>query len=96
MACGVPIVQPRHGSITEVVENTEGGLLFEPGNAEALADALHSLYANRDFAADLGRRGAEAVRREYSVEQEALRSIAVYEEQLHAVPSRSAPARQRT
>lgn len=93
MACGVPIVQPRHGSITEVVENTEGGLLFEPGNAEALADALHSLWANRDFAADMGRRGAEAVRREYSVEQEALRSIAIYEELLRAAP-RSATAAQ--
>lgn len=84
MACGTPIVQPRHGSITEVVERSGGGLLFEPGNAEALADALHSLWQNPDVAAELGRKGAEAVRRDYSVEQEARRSVAIYEQVLRA------------
>jgi glycosyltransferase involved in cell wall biosynthesis len=78
MACGTPIVQPRHGSITEVVERSGGGLLFEPGNAEALADALHSLWQNPDVAAELGGKGAEAVRRDYSVEQEARRSLEIY------------------
>ncbi len=82
MACGTPIVQPRHGSITEVVESSGGGLLFEPGNAQALAEALHSLWQNPDVAADLGRKGAESVRRLFSVEQEARRSVEIYEQLL--------------
>ena len=27
MACGVPVVQPRRGAFTEIVEKTGGGLL---------------------------------------------------------------------
>ena len=30
MACGVPVVQPRRGGFTEIVEKTGGGLLVEP------------------------------------------------------------------
>ena len=40
MACGVPVVQPRRGAFTEVVERTGGGLLVEPDDAEALAAGL--------------------------------------------------------
>jgi len=90
MACGVPVVQPRHGSITEIVENTQGGLLFEPGNAQALAEALHSLWENRDVAAAMGRKGAESVGLQYSVEREALRTIEVYEKRLGTAARRPA------
>ena len=37
MANGVPVVVPRHGSFPEMLEETGGGLLVEPGSAEALA-----------------------------------------------------------
>ena len=37
MACGVPVVQPRRGAFTEIVEKTGGGLLVEPDSPESLA-----------------------------------------------------------
>ncbi|HEX8336781.1 MAG TPA: glycosyltransferase family 4 protein, partial [Pyrinomonadaceae bacterium] len=40
MACGVPVVQPRRGAFTEVVEKTGGGLLVEPDDAGAIAAGL--------------------------------------------------------
>ena len=40
LACGVPVVLPRHGAFVELVEATGGGLLCEPNDPEALADAL--------------------------------------------------------
>ena len=40
MASGVPVVQPRRGAFTEVVEKTGGGLLVAPDDAEALAEGL--------------------------------------------------------
>lgn len=92
MACGVPVVQPRHGSFPEIIGRTGGGLLFEPGSAESLADAIHSLWQNRDVAAALGRRGVAAVRRHYSVEHEARRSIEIYEDLLRIAPRQPAPA----
>src|SRR6478672_11871661 len=36
MACGVPVVQPRRGGFTEIVEKTGGGLLVQPDHIDAL------------------------------------------------------------
>jgi len=78
MANGVPVVQPRRGSFVEMVEGTGGGVLVEPDSAEALAEGLHLVLADPARALEYGRRGAEAVRREYSVDQMATRTAEVY------------------
>jgi len=43
MACGKTPVVANIGGGPEAVSNMENGLLFEPGNSQALADALHLL-----------------------------------------------------
>lgn len=40
---GVPVVQPRHGAFPEILEFTQGGLICDPDNPEALARALEEL-----------------------------------------------------
>lgn len=63
LACGVPVVQPDAGAYTELVEMTGGGLLFEPGNTEAMVAAWKQLLLDPDAACRMGRKGrAEAVR----------------------------------
>ena len=47
MANGVPIVQPRRGAFTEIIERTGGGVLVPPDDPVALADALHALLLDR-------------------------------------------------
>jgi glycosyltransferase involved in cell wall biosynthesis len=79
MACGVPVVQPRRGAFTEIVERTGGGLLVEPDNADALADGLYRLWQDRTLRAQLGQRGHAGVRAHYTIEQAANRLIQVYE-----------------
>ncbi len=66
MASGVPVVQPRAGGFTELVEDTKGGLLCEPGSADALASALAELLSDPERARSLGRAGSDAVRARYS------------------------------
>jgi glycosyltransferase involved in cell wall biosynthesis len=78
MANGVPVVQPRHGSFTEIVRNTGGGLLVEENNTAALADGILTLWKDRALAEELGRRGAQGVREHYSVARMAARAIDVY------------------
>ncbi len=78
MASGVPVVQPRWGSFTEMIENTEGGILVEPKDSESLAEGIFSLWKNPEWAVDLGRRGAKGVRKHYSVERMAERALEVY------------------
>ncbi len=78
MACGVPVVQPRRGGFTEVVEKTAGGLLVEPDDTRALADAIFKLYSDPQLAATLGDNGFRAVREHYSVARMAERTLEVY------------------
>ena len=54
-----PVVASRVGGIPDLVEEGVNGLLVEPGNVTALADALVSVLADHDLAARLGA-GAEA------------------------------------
>ncbi|HEX5735877.1 MAG TPA: glycosyltransferase family 4 protein [Blastocatellia bacterium] len=78
MACGVPVVQPRRGTFTEIVEKTMGGLLVEPDDPERLAEGLYHIFENPHAAEEMGLTGAERVRRFYNVGQMAERTIEVY------------------
>jgi glycosyltransferase involved in cell wall biosynthesis len=78
MANGVPVVQPRHGAFPEIVEKTGGGLLVDPGDAGSLADGILSLWKDPERAADLGRRGAEGVRRHFSAGHMAEKTLEVF------------------
>jgi glycosyltransferase involved in cell wall biosynthesis len=61
LASGVPVVQPRHGAFPEMIEETGGGLLVEPGSPKSLADGLHALLSDPERRRELGRRGRDAV-----------------------------------
>ncbi|MGH9198026.1 MAG: glycosyltransferase, partial [Acidimicrobiia bacterium] len=79
MACGVPVVQPRRGAFTEIVERTAGGILVEPDNPASLADGIASLWQNPTMTGVLGERAATGVRTHYSVQRMADRALDVYE-----------------
>jgi glycosyltransferase involved in cell wall biosynthesis len=85
MACGVPVVQPRRGTFTEVVEKTGGGLLVAPDDPSALADGLYKLWQDRPLAEALGERGFHGVRAHYSVGNSADRLLEAYGSATHAV-----------
>lgn len=82
MACGVPVVQPRRGAFTEVVEQTGGGLLVEPDDAGALAAGLLRVKEDAALASELSANAYANVRRHYLVAQMADRALEVYEELL--------------
>jgi glycosyltransferase involved in cell wall biosynthesis len=79
MACGVPVVQPRRGAFTEVVEKTGGGLLVKADDPAALAEGLYQLWHDRELAATLGERAFHGVRAHYGIAQSADRMMDVYE-----------------
>jgi glycosyltransferase involved in cell wall biosynthesis len=79
MASGVPVVQPRRGTFREILERTGGGVMVEPGDAASLADGIYSLWKNPELAAELGRRGAEGVRRYFSASHMAARALAAFQ-----------------
>lgn len=79
MAVGVPVVQPRRGAFTEIVERTGGGVLVAPDDPAALADGLFDLWMDRARADALGARGFEGVRAHYTIAHAADRQLQVYE-----------------
>ena len=79
MAVGVPVVQPRCGSFTEMVQKTGGGLLVPPNDTPALATALQNLFEDRELADRLGQSGYDGVREHYSIERSTDRLLTVYQ-----------------
>jgi glycosyltransferase involved in cell wall biosynthesis len=82
MACGVPVVQPRHGAFPEMLTKTRGGLLVDADDPQSLADGLYRLWKEPALHAQLGENGYEGVRRHYSVAQSADRMLEVYSRSL--------------
>src|SRR5271157_12064 len=79
MAGGVPVVQPRRGAFPEILEKTGGGVLVEPDDAASLADGIYRLWEDPALAADLGRRGAEGVRANFTASQMAASALVAYQ-----------------
>jgi glycosyltransferase involved in cell wall biosynthesis len=82
MACGVPLVQPRRGAFTEILEKTSGGLLVDSDDAQSLAQGILNIYQDRKLASELGANGARGVREYYSAKHMADRALEAYEKVL--------------
>ncbi len=78
MACGVPVVQPRRGAFTEMLDRTGGGILVEPDDPDSLAEGLLRVAGDSDLARELGDRGYDGVREYYSDAKMADRAVEVY------------------
>jgi glycosyltransferase involved in cell wall biosynthesis len=79
MACGVPVVQPRHGAFPEILAKTSGGVLVQPDDTQSLADGLYGLWKDQALRQELGENGFKGVRQHYSVGRSADRMLEVYE-----------------
>ena len=79
MASGVPVVQPRLGVFTEVVEQTGGGILTEADNVDALVRGLRALAENLDRRRQLGAAGYDGVRARYGTAQMVARVTGIYQ-----------------
>ena len=78
-ANGVPAVLPAHGAFPEMIEDTGGGVLCEPGDPAALAAGLKRMIVKPDFAAACGRRAQQNVRQRYNAEVMARRMVELYQ-----------------
>ena len=57
MALGLPVVSTNVGGIPYLISNEENGLLVEPGDAEAMANAIIRLIENPELAENLSNKG---------------------------------------
>ena len=78
MACGVPVLAPRRGTYTELIERTGGGVLVEPEDVDAFSSELNELHRNDKRRAELSQCGAAGVRQHYTADIMAQRALDVY------------------
>ena len=79
MACGVPVVQPDHGSFPEILRQTGGGLLVKADSVPALAEGIQRFATDDDLRERTGRAGAASVRAEWTSTQMAERALSAYQ-----------------
>ncbi len=68
MYFNVPVVASNVGGIQEIIENRINGLLVEPRDARGLADAVISIWENKDLAEKFKERSQETLK-EFSLEK---------------------------
>ncbi|MFP6764783.1 MAG: glycosyltransferase, partial [Planctomycetaceae bacterium] len=87
-ANGVPVVLPSHGAFPEMLAQARGGILFEPGSPESLADGLSAILNNRKDRCQLAQNGHRQVRTFFSTEVMARESMSVFTEYLDSSPGK--------
>jgi len=75
MACGVPVVAANCGQIAEIIRDGETGLLHQPGDLDALADACDALLRNPKRRLLLGQSAAQFVRANFTWDRNASRAV---------------------
>ncbi|MEH2417278.1 glycosyltransferase family 4 protein [Nostoc sp.] len=71
LASGRPIVGsvPATGTAAKAIQLSGGGIVVEPESPDAMAAAVHDLYANPTLGAKLGNSGRQFAEENYSLEQ---------------------------
>lgn len=77
-ACGLPVVASRIGGIPEYLDDGQTGLLFEPGDSAALADALNRLVRDRALCRHLGEQARAMAVQRFSTEARLPEMIELY------------------
>jgi len=90
LASSVPVVQPRAASFPELIEATGGGVLYEPGDPQALADAVEHLLLDREKLRALGEAGRKAVWQDFSADRMAENITRVFQQVASQPPVRQA------
>lgn len=66
LSMGKPIIATRYDDARSLVQDTDAGFLFEPGDTEDLKRALREAYRSRETFEEAGRRAREEVVRRHS------------------------------
>jgi glycosyltransferase involved in cell wall biosynthesis len=90
MANAVPVVLPDHGSFTEMVADTGGGLLHRPHDPADLAEKIAELLQDPARAAELGRAGKRAIHDRYHAAAMAQRTLELYQRLASSLGGRTA------
>jgi colanic acid/amylovoran biosynthesis glycosyltransferase len=79
MAMKIPVISTYVSGIPELVRNLETGLLVEPDEPVALAEAIRTLLTDTPLAQKLARQGRVLVEQEFNIYSSAARLLDLFE-----------------
>jgi len=82
MAAGLPVIASEFPLWREIVASSQSGLLVDPLNPEAIAEAIGWLLGDPRKAEEMGNRGRQAVFEKYNWDREKEKLLALYGELL--------------
>ena len=80
MTAGLPVIASDFPYWRRIVDEAGCGLLVDPKDPEAIADAIEWLWRNPEEAEEMGKRGREAVFARYNWRAEVPKLLGLYEE----------------
>lgn len=89
LASGVPVVLPSHGAFPELIDATEGGMLFKALNPQDLSEKLAALLGDPSLAIRLGEKGKAAVHNDFHAERMACDTTRLYRDLVSTSRSKS-------
>jgi len=81
-AMGIPIIASNIGGIPEVVKNYVTGFLTEPGDSQAIANALMLFISNKELRYQMGRAARQWIEKKFSFSDSVAKMINCYEKLL--------------
>ncbi|HPP12062.1 MAG TPA: glycosyltransferase family 4 protein, partial [bacterium] len=69
MACGLPVVATKVSGTVDVIEEGVNGFLVEPGNPEALAEAMAGILKDEGLAYRMGQANRKKILEKYSLDK---------------------------
>lgn len=79
MSLGIPNISTKIASIPEVIDSGVQGILIEPGDVEALKDALRQLCCERDTRQRMSEESYRQIRQNFSVDAAGQKMEKIYE-----------------
>jgi colanic acid biosynthesis glycosyl transferase WcaI len=95
MSCARPVILGVEGQARQIIEQAGTGLAMEPENAEALAEAIQRLSADRALGSSLGLKGREHILQNFSRARTAENYIALLQRLLKNSQTGESDARAR-
>ena len=82
MLLGTPVIAANTGGIPSMIEEGKEGLLFEPGNPKALAEAIEKIWSDKTLAEELSKEGKKRAYKVHHPEENYKKLIKIYQEML--------------
>ena len=88
-ACGLPVIASRIGALAELVKDGVTGLLFEPGNANDLANKMRWAQQHPDEMATMGLNARKQYEAEFTADRNYHQLMAIYADAIAEVKAKS-------